>query len=382
VDTKSQRQYTRVVIPGLFLMLLCLATPSPAQEAAARVQFLVGDVSATSVDGKSRSLAKGDRVYPGDTIKTGDTGAAQLIYRDRSRMAVRVNTEFTIKAFEYSKENTSVAKSIFSLLGGALRMVTGLIGKTNPENVTIDTPIATIGIRGTDHEVVHISPEFQRRNPVVEVGTYNKVYVGATIMKTDRGNINLGLRQVGFVGGIKGKIMKPIQIKDMPKVISDQLINKIPVQAKIQPQKQPLAKSGTATSTDARQSTATRSIDSTTTTKTLDSTLTRSLDSTIKLDPENSLTIDRSIESGTVLEPTTTFSTTDALKSTTTFSTTDTLKSTTTISPTESLNSTFKLSPTQTLEPSIDTTTETLKSTTTISPTRTLDSTSTTKILP
>jgi hypothetical protein len=80
MDTKSHRQPARVVISGVFcLLLLCLATPSPAQEAAARVQFMVGDVSATSVDGKSRSLEKGDKIFPGETIKTGDSGAAQLI---------------------------------------------------------------------------------------------------------------------------------------------------------------------------------------------------------------------------------------------------------------------------------------------------------------
>ena len=79
----------------------------------AKVQFAVGNVSATSADGQTRSLKKGDRIYTGDTVKTGEQGSAQLIYRDRSRMAVRVNTTFKIDEFSYDEKNKKGASSIF-----------------------------------------------------------------------------------------------------------------------------------------------------------------------------------------------------------------------------------------------------------------------------
>ena len=39
---------------------------------------------------------------------------------------------------------------LVALLRGSLRMATGLIGKTHPEAVHVETPTAVIGIRGTD----------------------------------------------------------------------------------------------------------------------------------------------------------------------------------------------------------------------------------------
>ena len=357
---------------GLACLLLCLlATTAEAQEVAARVQFLVGDVTATSPDGNLRLLRKGDRIYTGETIRTGDESSAQLIYRDRSRMAVRVNTEFTIREYRYEEGNQSESRSIFSLLQGALRTVTGLIGKANRNNVTIDTPNATIGIRGTDHEVVHI---VQQSNPLAQAGTYNKVYVGATVMRTARGNLNLGLRQVGFVGGTPGHVLKPVRIADLPKAITDQIINKIPLQARIDPVRPETGKS-TTPSTDT-------TVKSTTTTRTLDSTMTKSLDSTIDLDTSTTLqktydttkTLDPSLSTDTIdstinktLESTTIKSLDPALSTTIQ---TDSLKSTiTSPTTTDSLKSTIT-SPTTTEKLLSPTTTETLKSTI-ISPTTT-----------
>ena len=373
MDPKSYRYPTQATGLGVVcLLILSLAMPPVfAREAAARVQFVVGDVSAISTDGDSRSLSKGDRIYSGDTIKTSDSGVAQLIYRDRSRMAVRVNTEFTIKEFKYSQGEESGSRSIFSLLSGALRTVTGLIGSARPESVIINTPIATIGIRGTDHEVVHISPEFNKRKPIADVGTYNKVYVGTTVMKSDRGTLNLGVRQSGFIGGSRNKVLKPVRIKDLPKAITEQLINRIPLQAKVKPKAQPTTTNTKARSTDKTKS-STRSsrssIGSVSTSEALDST------------KSFATTIDSGLESNTLVEPSlkTTISTTDTLKSTTTISPTDTLESTTTISPTKTLEPTITIAPTYTLE---STTTispiDTLKSTTTISPTYTLEPTTT-----
>lgn len=374
--TRRPGIHTRYGGISVACLLLCLlAAPAQAQEVAARVQFLVGDVTATSPDGQLRILQKGDRVYSGETIRTGEEASAQLIYRDRSRMAVRVNTEFTIREYSYDEGNQSESKSIFSLLSGALRTVTGLIGKANRNNVTIDTPNATIGIRGTDHEVVHI---VQQSSQLAQAGTYNKVYVGATVMRTPQGNLNLELRQAGFVGGTPGNPLKPVKIVDLPKAITDQIINKIPLQARIQPKQADTSKAPARTTKKKLGSTTTK-------TRRLDSAAPKTLDSTIKLDTSTTLqktydaskTLDPSFSTGPLdskidktLESTTIKSLDPALSTTIQ---TDTLRSTI-ISPTttDSLKSTIT-SPTTTdsLKSTIisPTTTESLKSTIT-SPTK------------
>ena len=227
--TSSALLLTLLVASGVALPV----TSEAASNAAAKVQFVVGGVTATSTDGKKRQLKKGDRLFAGDTIQSGDDGAAQIIYRDRSRMAVRVNTTFKIEKYEFDSKNTSKGSSVFSLLSGALRAVTGLIGQANKENVTINTPLATIGIRGTDHEVVHIVQ--QRGRSIAKAGTYNKVYLGGTELRTRAGKINIDLRQTGFIEGAPGKVGKPVKIPDLPQAIKTQIIDKVPMQARINP---------------------------------------------------------------------------------------------------------------------------------------------------
>ena len=284
------QQFRKVYLSPILVLTLVsgLALPAASEaaaEAAAKIQFVVGDVTATSSDGKKRRLGKGDRLYAGDTVQSGDNGAAQIIYRDRSRMAVRVNTTFKIETYEFDNKNESIGSSVFSLLSGALRAVTGLIGQANKENVTINTPLATIGIRGTDHEVVHIVQQAGRS--IAKAGTYNKVYLGGTELRSRTGKIEIDLRQTGFIGGTPGNIAKPVKIPDLPQAIKTQIIEKVPMQAKRVPQPtKDQATSRTAKTQQGTRSltgtgtTAIRSLTNTTTTKT-DSTTTKALEPTI-----------------------------------------------------------------------------------------------------
>ena len=117
-------------------------SPVQAEEVAvaAEVQFVVGNVTSISPGGAHRRLKMGGRIYSGDTVKSGPNGSARLIYTDQSRMAVRVNTTFTIVEYQYDTEDKNKSRSFFSLISGALRSITGEIGKQEKENVIIKTP--------------------------------------------------------------------------------------------------------------------------------------------------------------------------------------------------------------------------------------------------
>jgi hypothetical protein len=61
-------------------------------------------------------------------------------------------SELLISEFEFNP-NSYAGDLAISLLKGTMRVVTGLIGKTAPDNVRFSTPSATIGIRGTEFVV-------------------------------------------------------------------------------------------------------------------------------------------------------------------------------------------------------------------------------------
>jgi len=158
--------------------------------------------------GRSRQLAKGDPVCVGETIVTSQSGKLQIKMTDEGLVAIRPGTQLKIEKYAYS--GTSDDTSVFALLSGASRFVTGKIGKRNPQNDLIRTQTATIGVRGTDHEATVILPG---DGSGYATGTYDKVNTGVTFIRTEMGEIDIRPNQVGLAADI-GKM--PILLKDIP----------------------------------------------------------------------------------------------------------------------------------------------------------------------
>jgi FecR protein len=158
--------------------------------------------------GQSRQLSIGDPVCVGETIVTSQMGKLQLKMIDDGLVAIRPGTQLKIEKYAYT--GTADDNSMFALLKGTSRFVTGKIGKRNPQKDLIRTQTATIGVRGTDHEATVILPE---DGSVFTAGTYDKVNTGMTFIRTDIGEIDIHPNQVGLAADI-GKM--PILLKDIP----------------------------------------------------------------------------------------------------------------------------------------------------------------------
>ena len=128
---------------------------SPAAWGAARVAFTVGDVIAIDAAGQSRSLSKGAELVEGDTVKTQD-GRAQLSFSDGAYVSLQPGSEFRIEEYRFEGRNDGSERGVFSLIKGGLRTITGLIGRSNRNNYRLRTPIATIGIRGTEYTATYL----------------------------------------------------------------------------------------------------------------------------------------------------------------------------------------------------------------------------------
>jgi hypothetical protein len=115
---------------------------------AGSVDFSVGNVVATGADGRPRALAKGAELNAGDRILTND-GRAQIRFADGAYVSLQPNTDFAIREFRYEGRTDGSERGVFGLLKGAMRTVTGAIGRVNRAAYQIQTPTATIGIRGT-----------------------------------------------------------------------------------------------------------------------------------------------------------------------------------------------------------------------------------------
>ncbi len=121
---------------------------------AARVDFAVGDVKAQTPDGRSRPLAKGAEIANGETIDTG-SGRAQVRFSDGAKVSLAPQTQFRIDDYHFAGKADGSEKGFFSLLKGALRTITGAVGRSNREKYRVTTTVATIGIRGTEFSVTY-----------------------------------------------------------------------------------------------------------------------------------------------------------------------------------------------------------------------------------
>ena len=107
-------------------------------------------------------------------------------------LAIRPDARLSIVKFQSKGHDSDV--SLVSLARGALRAISGWIGRRSPDRVNIQTPTATIGIRGTDHEVVVVPEGSSEGQP----GTYDKVNAGGTRLSSERGVVDVSPGQAAF----------------------------------------------------------------------------------------------------------------------------------------------------------------------------------------
>lgn len=83
-----------------------------------------------------------------DTIETGK-GEVGISFDDDTQVKVTENSKLVIDDFVYDPKNKSVGKLALKCAIGTVRYASGNIAHDNNKNVAINTPTATIAVRGT-----------------------------------------------------------------------------------------------------------------------------------------------------------------------------------------------------------------------------------------
>jgi hypothetical protein len=174
---------------------------SPEATRAGLVDFAVGVATITSPDGRKDQVREGGIVRVGDAIETDSTGEVHLKMEDGAFVGLRPNTVLQINSYQARGESDD--QSSVSLLRGALHSVTGWIGKLNPRGYRINTPTVMLGIRGTDHETVHIAANNASAEEIA--GTHERVYRGATFIQRDGQILEVPEGRAGYAG-LNGKM--------------------------------------------------------------------------------------------------------------------------------------------------------------------------------
>jgi hypothetical protein len=176
-----------------FLALFCLGAQAQPR-VAGKVELADGITRIASPGKPERRPAVGEPVHEGDAVQTAPKAELHLRMADGASIIVRENTKMKITA--YVADGGQNDRSLLDLTEGALRAITGWIGRYNRANYAVRTPLVTIGVRGTDHEPTHLLEGDARGKP----GSYDKVNAGLAVMQTPQGSVEIPANQAAFLG--------------------------------------------------------------------------------------------------------------------------------------------------------------------------------------
>ena len=161
-------------------LLLCALTSLPAAAATfGTIDATSGQAVVVAADGRSRPVTAGTTIAVGERIETGRDGEVHVVTVDDGFVAVRPDSQLRADAYQATgADDDNVA---MTLLKGALRSITGWIGKRKPTAYKLATTTATIGIRGTDHEVTLVETADGT------AGTYLAVSEGEAVLTAQGG---------------------------------------------------------------------------------------------------------------------------------------------------------------------------------------------------
>ncbi len=140
------RNTVRWVFVSAFVASLAVSwtSPSLAQQGIGSASSIRNQVTG-AVSGATSAIAVGGNVYQNEIVRTGDDALARLVFLDETNLSVGPRSEVTLDRFVYNPARS--AGSVVVRTGqGVFRFVTG---SQRPQNYRIETPIATIGVRGT-----------------------------------------------------------------------------------------------------------------------------------------------------------------------------------------------------------------------------------------
>ena len=104
-----------------------------------------------SIQRKAQSLtgSKGTGVEMNDAVKTAQ-GKVGITFEDNTKVQVNENSKLIIDDFVYDPKKPGAGKLALNMAQGTVRYASGAIAHNNPSKVAINTPTATIAVRGTD----------------------------------------------------------------------------------------------------------------------------------------------------------------------------------------------------------------------------------------
>jgi len=134
---------------SFILTIILLSTSNLSYSAIGTVTEQIN--TPPSIQRKAQSLtgSKGTGLEMNDAVKTAQ-GKVGITFEDNTKVQVNENSKLVIDDFVYDPKKPAAGKLALNMAQGTVRYASGAIAHNNPNKVAINTPTATIAVRGTD----------------------------------------------------------------------------------------------------------------------------------------------------------------------------------------------------------------------------------------
>jgi hypothetical protein len=132
---------------GAAAVAVAIRPATAAQDTIGSVSRIQG-ASTALVNGAGTPLDVGSSVFLNQEVSTGDAARLELKFLDGTQLTLGEKAKMVLDTFVYNpSEGTGKLKMAVK---GAFRFVSGQVSKQPNKEVAVTTPVATVGIRGTE----------------------------------------------------------------------------------------------------------------------------------------------------------------------------------------------------------------------------------------
>jgi len=140
------------------------------------VSLVIGEARVLRSDGSQAQLRQGSEVIVGDRVETGANGHVHLRFVDRGAVSVRPGSVLEVQSYRYDRDRPEANEVRLRVEQGTARSISGGATEVDKTRFRLNTPIAAIGVRGTDF-IVQSTPREVRA--VVAQGAISVAPLGA-----------------------------------------------------------------------------------------------------------------------------------------------------------------------------------------------------------
>jgi hypothetical protein len=185
---RAARRAAAAIAAAFLCTLLADAAPGAEIGSIGSPVIVVNTVTGTLKTQEPRVLRVGVDVFANETVRTAEKSVARIVFEDQTKLEIGALSEVVLDRFVYdpNRSNSEVAVSIAK---GIARFTTGVLAH---ESYKINTPTATIGVRGTTLDLL---ADERGTWVYVESGSVTVTANGVTVV------VNAGQSTFAPVGG-------------------------------------------------------------------------------------------------------------------------------------------------------------------------------------